>query len=201
MQKAHQDWVMEVRDVGFLPEAEIHARAGDGAPYDYGQSDAYDLETIFGAAQLATSLNADDLPAIVKLLDHEESAVRYWGATGLLCHEKAGIEAGHDALTKALADDCGSVAIVAAEALGRFGSDADAAKALETIMAHTNQVEGNVFEAILACNALDYLDEKAISRLEDIKKLPTKPGRPAPRVDGYVRNILPKIISDLEQAK
>ncbi len=200
MRKAHQDWVMRVRDVGFLPEAELHARAGDGAPYDYGHSDAYDLETIFGAAQLATSMNADDLPAIVKLLDHEDSAVRYWGATGLLCHERAGVEAGHEALRDALEDESGSVAIVAAEALGRFGSEEDTTKALDVIMAHANVATGNVYEAILACNALDYLDEKALPRLEEIKALPTKPTGPAPRVDGYVRNILPKIISDLEEA-
>ena len=199
MRKAHRDWVFEVRDLGFLPEAEMHARAEGGAPYDYGHSDAYDLETIFEAAQLATSLNEEDLPAIVKLLDHEDSAVRYWGATGLLCHEKAGVEAGHAALTRALTDDCGSVAIVAAETLGRFGSEEDTAKALEVIMAHSNVATGNVFEAILATNALDYLDEKAASRLDEIKALPKKPAGPAPRVDGYVRNILPKIIRDLEK--
>lgn len=199
MRKAHRDWVFEVKDIGFLPEAEMHARAEGGAPYDYGHSDTYDLETIFEAAQLATSLNEDDLPAIVKLLDHEDSAVRYWGATGLLCHEKAGVEAGHAALTKALSDDCGSVAIVAAETLGRFGSEEDTAKSLEVIMAHSNVATGNVFEAILATNALDYLDEKAASRLDEIKALPKKPTGPAPRVDGYVRNILPKIISDLEK--
>lgn len=198
MRKAHRDWVLEVRDVGFLPEAEIHARAVEGVPYDYGHSDAYDLETILDAAQLATSLKAEDLPAMVKLLEHEESAVRYWGATGLLCHESAGVEAGHEALVKALDDDSGSVAIVAAEALGRFGAEADTGRALEVIMAHADQVKGNVFEAILACNALDYFDEKALPRLEEIKTLPVKPGLPAPRVDGYIRNILPKIISDLE---
>lgn len=198
MRKAHRDWVLEVRDVGFLPEAEIHARAAGGAPHDYGHSEAYALETILDAAQLATSLDPGDLPAIVKLLDHEDSAVRYWGATGLLCHEGAGVEAGHDALVRALADDCGSVAIVAAEALGRFGTGADTEKALALIMARADQGTGNVFEAILACNALDYLDEKALPKLAEIKALPVKPGGPAPRVDGYVRSILPKIISDLE---
>ena len=198
MRKAHQGWVREVRDIGFLPEAEVHARAIDGAPYLYGHSDAYDLETIFAAADLATSLKAEDLPEIVKLLENEESAVRYWGATGLLCHGEAGLKAGHEALVDALEDDCSSVAIVAAEALGRYGSADDLAKALDVIMAHSNVETGNVFEAILATNALDYLDEKAAPRLDEIKALPTKPKGPAPRVDGYVKNILPKIIGDIE---
>ncbi|MCB1078603.1 MAG: sulfatase, partial [Verrucomicrobiae bacterium] len=90
MRQAHRDWVFRVRDVGFLPEAEIHARAKGGAPYTFAHSDAYPLEAIFEAAQLATSMKEADLPAIVKLLDHPDSGVRYWGATGLLCQEAAG---------------------------------------------------------------------------------------------------------------
>jgi arylsulfatase A-like enzyme len=197
MRQAHRDWVLRVRDMGFLPEAEIHARAKGGTPYDYGHSAAYDLETIFDAAQLATSMNAEDLPAIVKLLDHAEPAVRYWGATGLLCHEKAGVEAGHAALTKALGDDCGSVAIMAAETLGRFGSEADLPKALDVLIARANQGTGDVFEAIAACNALDYLDEKAKPRVAEIQALPMKPGQKAERADGYVARLLPDLLAEL----
>ena len=198
MRKAHRDWAMRVRDVGFLPEAEVHARAKGGAPYDYGHSDAYDLEAIFAAAQLATARRAEDIPKIVKLLDSEESGVRWWGAIGLLCHEEEGVKAGHKALKKALKDECGSVAIMAAETLGRFGSEEDVAPALDTILAHANVGTGNVFEAMLACNALDYLDAKALPRLDEIKALPKKPKGKTPRVDGYVRNLLPKVIADLE---
>lgn len=201
MRKAHRDWALRVRDVGLLPEAEMHARAGAGAPYDYGHGDGYDLATILDAAQLATSLKTDDLPAIVKLLDHADSGVRYWGATGLLCHEKAGVEAGRAALVRALGDDCGNVAIVAAEALGRFGDPADLPKALDVLIERANQDRGDVFEAIAACNAIDYLDEKALPRLADIKALPLKPGKKAERVDGYVGRLLPDLIEELEKGK
>ena len=201
MRKAHRDWVFRVRDVGFLPEAEFHARAGDKSPYEYGHSDAYDLESIFAAAQLATSRRAQDLPEIVRLLDSDDSGVRWWGAIGLLCHEEAGVKAGRAALKKALDDGCGSVAIMAAETLGRFGSAEDLDPALDAIMARANVETGNVFEAMLACNALDYLDEKALPRLDEIKALPAKPEKKAPRVDGYVKSLLPKIIADLEAAQ
>lgn len=197
MRQAHRDWVLRVRDVGFLSEAEIHARAKGGAPYDYGHSPAYDLKAILDAAQLATSMKAEDIPAIVKLLDHQDSAVRYWGATGLLCHEKAGVEAGHAALTKALGDDSGSVAIVAAETLGRFGSEADLPKALDVLIARANQGTGDVYEAIAACNALDYLDEKVKPRLTEIRELPMKPAKKAERADGYVARLLPDLMAEL----
>ena len=201
MRKAHRDWEREIKDVGFLPEAEIHSRAAaaGSSPYEVGHDpDKYDFDAIFAAAELASSQIKKDLPEIVKLLESKDSAVRYWGATGLLIHERAGVKAGHDALVNALTDESGSVAIVAAEALGRFGADADQAKAVGVLMSHANQQTGNVFEAILANNAIDYLDDVAKSRLEEIKALPKKPKGNPPRVGGYVGNLLGKVIADLE---
>ncbi len=201
MRAAHQAWEKEIRDVGFLPEAEIHSRSEGSSPYEVGHDPAkYDFDAIFAAANLATSLKKEDLPEIVKLLGSPDSAVRYWGAIGLLCHEEAGVAAGRDALLKALGDDSASVQIMAAETLGRFSTDEDAAKALDVLLSHSNQVTGNTFEAILAVNALDYMDERALPRLEEIKALPAKAGKDAPeRMGGYVGNLLPKVISDLER--
>lgn len=202
MRTAHRAWEREIRDVGFLPEAEVHSRAAAAgvSPYEMGQdADSYDFDSVFAAADLASMQRPEDLPEIVALLDSKDSAVRYWGATGLLIQGKAGIEAGGQKLVAALADSSPSVGIVAAEALGRFSGDpALQTRALDKILSHSNVAKGNVFEAILATNALDYLDDVAKPRLADIKALPTQPSGPAPRVDGYVKNILPKIISDLE---
>jgi len=200
MRAAHQAWERDIRDIGFLPEAEVHGRATGSSPYEMGHDPKlYDFDSVFAAADLATMQRAGDLPKIVSLLSSDDSAVRYWGATGLLIHGHAGVAAGGDDLVAALDDSSASVAIVAAEALGRFSDDdAIRLRSLDKILAHSNVATGNVFEAILATNALDYLDEVALPRLAEIKALPTKPKGPAPRVDGYVKNILPKIISDLE---
>ncbi len=200
MRRAQQDWERRIRDVGFLPEAEIHSRSTGSSPYQMGHDPAqYDFDAIFAAANLATSLEAGDLPAIVKLLADKDSAVRYWGAVGLLCHGKAGLEAGHDVLIKALEDPSGSVQIMAAETLGRYGSDTDAKRALDVILSHCNAETGDVYEAILAVNALDYLGDRARSRLADIKQLPLKANQSAPkRVSGYVGRLLPQIITKLE---
>jgi len=199
MRKAHQDWEKEIRDVGFLPEAEVHSRSVGMSPYEMGQNpELYDFDSVFAAADLASSKKKEDLKEIVKLLSDKDNAVRYWGATGLLIHGKAGVRAGHSELVNALGDKSASVAIVAAEALGRFGSDADKAKAVGTLLSHANQATGNVFEAILANNAIDYLDDTAKPFLDEIKALPTKPGKPSPRTDGYVGSLLGKIIADLE---
>jgi len=156
----------------------------------------YDFDAIFSAARLAGSRKAEDLPAIMALLGHADSGVRYWGATGLLIHGKAGYETGHEALVKALADECGSVAIVAAESLGRFGEATDREKALDLLLSRSDQGKGNVFEAILALNAVDYLDDAARSRLDLIRQLPRKPDKPAPRVGGYVDSLLKDLVGE-----
>ena len=56
---------------------------------------------------------------ITKLLDDDDSAVRYWGAMGLLMQEKAGVKKGHAKLLEALNDKSPYVRVIAAEALGK----------------------------------------------------------------------------------
>lgn len=200
LRAAHEEWTASIRDVGFLPEAEIHSRSAGTTPYEMGQdSDKYDFDTVFAAARLASSQDESALPEIVALLGSDDSAVRYWGANGLLIMEEKGVEAGGEKLVAALGDDSASVAIVAAEALARFGPEEGKAKAVETILAHTNQATGDVFEAILANNALDYVDGLAAAHLAKIEELPKKPGKLAPRADGYVGNLLKKITADLKE--
>jgi len=197
MRKAHQDWEKEIRDVGFIPEAEVHARSEGSTPYEMGQDpEKYDFDSVFAAAQLASSKKAEDIPAIIDLLKSDDDAVRYWGATGLLIHKEAGFKAGHEALHAALEDECASVAIVAAESLGRFGDKADQKKSVATLLSHANQGTGNVFEAILAMNAIDYLDDVAASESAAILALPSQPGKKAPRVGGYVGSVLKKLQAD-----
>jgi uncharacterized sulfatase len=191
LRSAHESWEGEIRDIGFLPEAEIHARSAGATPYEVAQDVVrYDFDAVFSAAQIASSRKAEDLPKIVRMLESEDSGVRYWGATGLLIHGKAGYAEGASALREALADECGSVAIVAAELLGRFGDAADRETALDLLLKKADQAKGNVYEAILAVNAMDYLDAVADSRREAIRQLPRKPAVPCPRVDGYVGNLL-----------
>jgi len=197
LREAHESWEHQIRDIGFLPEAELHARAAGSTPYEVARDPAkYDFEAVYAAARLASSRKAGDLPAIMALLGSPDTGVRHWGATGLLIHGKKGFEAGAEALRQALGDPCGSVAIVAAESLGRFGVTADREKALDLLLEKADQGKGNVFEAILALNALDYLDEAAAPRLEAIRKLPRKPGTPAPRADGYVGNLLKRLAGE-----
>ena len=83
MRKAEQDWVVRVRDVGFLPEPEIHSRSEGSTPYDVGHDDKkYPLARIVAAAELASGLKPDAVPELKKALADADSAVRYWAQWG-----------------------------------------------------------------------------------------------------------------------
>jgi HEAT repeat protein len=134
----------------------------------------------------------------MKLLKHADSGVRYWGAIGLLAHQEAGVRAGHDELLAALADDSPIVQIMAAEALGRFGSEADAVAALEVLLQYIKP-EANYFLAVAAWNALDYLDERVLPALDKIKSLPTNWNRVPPRMGEYPTRLKQKMLADLQK--
>lgn len=192
MRQAQQTWAREIKDVGFLPEDEIHTRSGEGSPYDMGHDPKrFDFEAVFAAANLATSQKSADLPAIVALLESPDSAVRYWGATGLLVHGPAGLESGRAALIKAAdSDPSGSVRAVSAEVLGRYGNQDETARALEILVDLADQTKHSVPVALLAANAIDYLGDRARAAQDRILALPMKPAGKAERIDGYVGRVI-----------
>ena len=195
--EAHKNWVMETRDLGFLPEGEIHQRAGDRTPYEMGQSDQdYPLAQIFEMAQLAAQRDMETLPRLVEALGAEDSAVRYWGALGLLIRGKEAVISQTEALGKALKDESPYVRAVAAEALGTFTDDS-MPQVLETLVASSNMVEDGVFPAMYHLNALQMLGDKAVPVAGDIAKLPNEGPKELGRFGGYVARLLEKLHADL----
>jgi uncharacterized sulfatase len=198
MRRAHSDWARRIKDVGLLSEWEMHARSQGSTPYEMGHDRGrYDFEAVFAAAGVATSRDGVDLPKIVRLLEHEDSGVRYWGTVGLLVHQDAGVRAGRDELVAALADESPIVQIIAAEALGRFSSEADAAAALEVLLRYV-EPGANYFLAVAAWNALDYLDGRALPALDTIRALPTQWAKVPPRMGEYPTRLKQKTLADLE---
>ena len=198
LRAAQQAKALEIRDLGFLPEGEIHSRGGDRAPYDMGQDPkAYPLERIQQAAEIAAGLNPQATMDLVKLLSDSDSAVRYWAAMGLLMREKRGVAAGQAELRKALNDQSPAVACIAAEALGRYGKGKDVTLAAETLLKYGDGSKNDVFTAMLALNALDYMDDRAAKYAGQIKALPNSATVTPGRMGAYIRNLLGKINSDL----
>lgn len=199
MRQAHAEWSSMAKDVGLLSEYEFHKRARDAGKsiYEMGHDPAlYDHAAIFAAANLATSLKKEDLPNIVKLLESDDSGVRYWGAIGLLTQQSDGVKAGHGELHKALSDSSLIVQVTAAEALGRYGNDDDLDKALPVLLKHS-QPEADAYLAIAAWNAIDYLDERAKPIAEQLAATSPKPVDAPNRAGNYSTALKTKALADL----
>jgi len=198
MRKAQQAWALEIRDLGFLPEGEIHSRSQGTTPYEMGHDAAkYPIKKIMAAAELASSLEAGTVEKLVAAAGDEDSAVRYWAVTGVLMRGPDAVAAAKETLHKCLEDSSPYVRIAAAEALGRYGNDEDVAKALDVLMELAPASQGT-FVAMAALNALDLLDEKAAGRKDEIATLSQKDPNAPGRTGSYIPNLIKKILADLE---
>jgi uncharacterized sulfatase len=198
MRAALDQWESRIKDVGFLPEWEIHTRSKGSSPYEVGHDPArYDFDSVYAAAKLASSMRQADLPAITQLLASRDSAVRYWGAVGLLSQGKAGAQAAHSKLRAALRDDSPIVRINAAESLGRFGDSSDQSAALKVLIAEA-QPRANPYVRMAAWNAIDYLDDRARPALETIRQLPAEKFS-SERLGNYLPDLKRKTLADLQQ--
>jgi uncharacterized sulfatase len=195
---AQLGWAYEIRDLGFLSEWEMHQRSEDLTPYEMGHGPQhYDFESISTAADLATSLKTKDLPAIARLLEHQDSGVRYWAAVGLLAHGDAGMSLARDRLVAALNDDSPMVRITAAEALARHGREQDSAAAVDVLLKYARD-EQNAYLSLAAWNAIDELDKRAESALAELKELPTPQTNFPPRWGNYPALVKQRALADLQ---
>ena len=199
LRKAQRDKALEIRDVGFLPEGEIHSRSEGSTPYEMGHDAArYPMEKIMAAAELASSLEADVTDELARLFEDEDSAVRYWAAMGILMRRTDAVIAAKPVLHRALADDSPYVRVIAAEALGRYGSESDAAEAVSVLMELARLDTNGVFVSVLALNTLDELDKKAASVAGAIGALPQSDPATPRRMKTYVPRLIEKTTADLQ---
>ncbi len=191
-----REQLLAVRDVGFLPEGEIHSRSKDSSPYEMGHDDqAYPLERILLTAETASSLAPEAVPALrTAMREDRDSAVRYWGALGLLMRGRPCVEANAAELRKALTDDSPYVRAVAAEALGRFGAGADGKAALSELLRLADVRKQGVYVSIFALNALDRLGPAAAEAKDAIRSLPTS----GPSVIDRMQSAIPRLLESIQ---
>lgn len=197
LRRANREHILAIRDLGFLPEEEIHVRAAESTPYEVGRDPTkYPLLRILTTAELASDRSPAGLSELLEALDDDHSAVRYWAATGFLVRGKEAVRKNGSKLREVLKDPSPSVRIVAAEALAKYGTDEELALALDVLVQNASLEESSLFVAMLALNALDELNEKARSRREQIAALPQRTGK-TKRLGNYVPRLLEKILADL----
>ncbi len=190
--------IMRIRDVGFLPEAELHHRAEGTNPYDMAHDDArYPLARILKAAKLASSMRPDVTQQLAHDLKDSDSAIRYWGAMGLLMRGREAVDSARQSLLDALKDPSANVRIAAAEALGRFGHNDDLDQSLTVLLDRANMQKQGVYSAIAALNAIGTLGPKAIPLRDKIAELPRKAEGLPRRLSSYVPRLLDELVGRL----
>ena len=200
--KAQSQHLAEIRDVGFLPEGEIHSRSVSGAPYTLGHEEprVFPWGLIYDTASLASDLKPESMRLLRPVITdrNQDSAARYWAVLGVLMRGKDAVSLTHDDLLKALDDPSPFVRIPAAQALGQYGDAADLEKALPVLLDLADGSKHDVFTAIPALNALGALGSKAAPALAAIKALPEKATAPDGRYGTYVPRLIADLTGDLE---
>ena len=169
-------------------------------PWAYGQG-GYQVERVLAAAELASDRSAWDDAATDRLrrfLADPDSAVRGWAAIGIRARGEAAVQASLAELRAALRDRSAPVRIYAAEALGRFGEAPDREPVVELLLASASIEENNFFDALLALNALDYLDpavlgDESAQAQEWRNRLATLPNV-LDELDRRFRNYVPRLL-------
>jgi len=158
MRKAETAWRIEIRDAGLIPETGYEEFAGAGTMYDYMRSPECPFSELMKASELALSGKTKNLKKLVSNLKSDNSAIRYWGATGLLILKEDAQPAVNE-LKKAAYDKSGAVATFAAEALFGLG-EKDAASAAYVNILH-DTVTYAMTDRNFALNSIDAIDIKS----------------------------------------
>jgi uncharacterized sulfatase len=197
--QAVDEHILSTRDTGFLPENEIDARSNGRAPGDMAKdNETYPLERIKTTADLAASLVDDAKPQLVSSLADEDSAVRYWAALGLLMRGRQAVDSSRLALGKLLQDPEPAPRIVAAEALGRFGSEEDVRSSLDVLLPLADAENNGAYVAMMAMNALDYMDERARVAKAAIFELPSEDPNASRRFSRNIGKLIDKALADIK---
>jgi N-sulfoglucosamine sulfohydrolase len=164
LRRAHRDWVLDVKDLGFLPEEEMWLRFG-GRAYEAVRVDPgqYPLERILAAADLVGT-GPPSVPKQTEMLSDPDPTVRFWAAVGLTAQGSAARPA-REALRQALEDDQPSVRATAAQALCEAG---ECERSLQVLVEQLRSDQEYI--SLRAANALQHLGERARPALPEMKR-------------------------------
>ncbi len=196
LRAAEAAWVRRIRDAGFLPEAEMMARAQEKGKtiYEMMQPPGLPLERIIETAELASTSDPAHLNEFIIRLSDDEPAVRYWAATGCAILGKQSKPA-QQMLEAHLNDPLPSVAIASAEALYYLG---ETEKPLNTL---TQVLEtGEAMARVHAVNVLKLMGEDARPALKAAQEILDR-GKPEDETydKGYDIRAARNLIDQLEK--
>ncbi len=194
LRNAHLNWVKETRDLGLVAEPILVEREKEiGHRYGIlrGEKAEAAADRLAETAVLASS-GESATNDLIAALDNEDSAVRYWGATGLGNIGMPAIKADQKLKEILLNDDSPIVQIAAARALCRMSQPE---KALPVLVEHLRN--GEQWERLNAAIVLDEIDEQAIPVIPEMH-LALKPRSDLYANGKYVVRVINRALNQLE---
>ena len=187
------DHAREIRDLGFWPEALIHARSAGLSPYDHARQRAAWDPSVIEFADIATLGRADDFDVLAAGLNDNDAVKRYWALRGLLIHDLAGSGVTNESIAERLRDDSPVVRVAAAEVLAHRGRQ----EGLDTLVRLADPAENNLFISIAALGALDRLGPAAASIHPAVAAFEREaPNLPSSRYSGYIGSLITHLLGE-----
>ena len=179
--------LLRSRDLGLLPEVDMHRRRADRAPYAMAVGDpGVPLDRIMHAADLASLRRPADVARLRTGLTDADAAVRYWSAAGLGLAGAGAVESASADLARMLDDREPAPRVAAAEALARHGEPTLRRAALAALLATADYRRDGYHAAMLALDVILALGDIAGPIRADAAAVP-EPGASVPaREQEYV---------------
>jgi arylsulfatase A-like enzyme len=201
LQTALRSWILETRDLGFLPEAEFHARAGEETPYELARDNArYPLAAILAMAEWASDRSQTEIQPLLEGLESEEAGIRYWSLIGLAVRGPKATRTALAQLPPLLRDSSPSCQILAAQYLAEEGTDKQRAEAMELLLKRAHLEDNSLYVSMQALNSLDAVrlgSPELVAPFRDtLAQLPRQVEGTPPRLRGYVPRLLEQILGE-----
>jgi uncharacterized sulfatase len=202
------NWMLEIRDLGFMPEPDMRTRFGDVAPYDAvrARPASYPLKEMIDLANLATTARttaAEVAPNVASVADIFETllargdtdpAMRYWAVVGL--GDLDARQPVSDELIQSLVLDpheAPSVRLAAADVYFQSDKSGDDDAAVLDVLIELLGDE-NQWVRVMAANVLGRLDRRAASRTGAMRAALENPNEK----NQYVVRVMTHTLSELE---
>jgi arylsulfatase A-like enzyme len=185
--------LVQTVDLGLVPEPEL-VQDPSRAPHDiFRDPNRYNVANTLAFARRVTDVRGFPEVTFQGLSPDAATSYRYWAVMDCLIRGQVGGLDRRHSLHDALKDESPAVRVVAAEALCRFGTDADFVGALPVLLDCANAEKHGAMTAVAALNAIDRLGDKAASIKDDIAKLPQKDRTSDARYQSYVPRLIETI--------
>ncbi len=162
LRKETFNWLIKIKDVGFIPEPAVEQIIQTASLYDYARSGKYNINEVINTAYQASSLDKNNLPALIKKATDKDPLVRYWAVTGLLALGEQARAAG-PVLKSTLQDKEVYIATVAAEALYKLGDKQQALAYLFKAIKDTSTMT-----RVQALNALQWATPEELKQVRPV---------------------------------